>query len=120
MFTFIRSIAAKTEVLLLFTKSTVHNFSLKEEVDDDNNCSASQKITQLLWKLKVHYRAWKSPPLDPTHSELNTVNTFTSPFFKILLTSSVSICFHLLRGIFPSSFQTKVLYSSLIPSMHGI
>jgi hypothetical protein len=45
----------------------------------DSN-SADKEIPHLLWKQKIHYRAYKSRPLDPT---LNPVHILTSCTFTI-------------------------------------
>ena len=45
-----------------------------------NLFSASQEISRILWKPKVHYRIHKGPPLVPVPSQLDPVHTRTSHF----------------------------------------
>jgi hypothetical protein len=58
--------------------STEESYSRK-----DNSRSASQEILCSSWNLKVHYRVNKSPPLVPTLSQMNPVDTLTHYLFKI-------------------------------------
>jgi hypothetical protein len=48
-----------------------------------NSCSASQEITRISWKPKVHYRGHNSPPLIPVPSQMKSVHTFPPNFSNI-------------------------------------
>jgi len=44
-----------------------------------NRFSASQEISRILWKPKVHYRVYKSPPPVPLLSQVNPVHSLPIP-----------------------------------------
>ena len=73
-----------------------------------NRFSASQEIPSVLLNPKVHYRIHKCLPPVPILSQLNPVKTSTSHwlknYFNIILP----------RGLFPSGFPTKTLYTPLL------
>jgi hypothetical protein len=48
-----------------------------------NSCPSSQKISRLLWNLKVHYRVYKNPPLVCFLSQMNSAHVFPPHFSKI-------------------------------------
>jgi hypothetical protein len=48
-----------------------------------NSSSATQEITLLLWKPKVHSRGQKSSPRFPVLSQMNPVHTHLANFSKV-------------------------------------
>jgi hypothetical protein len=53
---------------------------MKVSSSEAATCEATQEIPEVLWKLKVHYRVHKSPPLGPILSHINLVHTSPSYF----------------------------------------
>jgi hypothetical protein len=83
-----------------------------------NRFSASQEISRILWKLKVHYRIHKCPPSVLTLSHIEAVNVFTSHFLKIRLNIilsyspscfnwSLSLRFHHQNPVYTYPFPTR-------------
>jgi hypothetical protein len=50
---------------------------------ETSSSSASQEILLLLWKPKVHYHVYKSPPLVPILGQMNPVYNWPPRFSKI-------------------------------------
>lgn len=81
--------------------------------------SSSQEVAQFLLKRKDHFSVRKSPPLDPTASQLNRMNA--SYVFKIIfiLPSPLSLIFRLfvciLRLFHPYTCPTHLILLDLIP-----
>jgi hypothetical protein len=84
---------------------------------EPNSNSTSQEILCLLWYLKIHYCIHKSPSLIPFLSQINPVHKVPSYLSKI----HSNITFHqgLPSGLFPSSFQTKILHVFLLSPIHA-
>jgi hypothetical protein len=76
------------------------------------NCAATQELTSILWKPKVHYRNNKSPPLVPILNQINPIHAIPFYLRHILILSA-----HLLLGLpsrlFPSGLPTNILYAFL-------
>jgi hypothetical protein len=73
--------------------------------------SSTQEIPRLLWNLSFHNRVQKSPPLEPTLSNMKSSNPIV---FKINLILSPHLYSHLQSLLFRSGFSVKILYAFLI------
>jgi len=58
---------------------------MKQSPSSEANINlADQQIPRILWNPKVYYRVYKSSPLDPILSQMNSVHTFSHYFPNIL------------------------------------
>jgi hypothetical protein len=69
-----------------------------------DNCAATQELPSVLWRLKVHRRVQKSPPLVPILCQINPIDTIPSYLSSILILS-IRLCLGLPSGLFLLVFQ---------------
>jgi hypothetical protein len=63
---------------------------------------------------KAHNRVYKSPPLVPILSQMNSINRTQSYFLKINLLLPFHLLLDLPSGLFPSVLSTQILYSTIL------
>jgi hypothetical protein len=69
--------------LIIFNK--VPNYMKNSHSRDTNSSSSSQRISCILWNLKVHNHVYRSLPFNPVVILINLVHAFPSYFFKICI-----------------------------------
>ena len=79
--------------------------------------SASQEIPRMLWKPKVHYRVYNSPPTVPILRQTTLFHAPHSTLRRFILIISCHVRLGLTSGLFPSGFPTKTLYTPIISPM---
>jgi len=79
-----------------------------------NRFSASQEISGILWKPKVHYPISKSQSPLPILSQINPVYAPHPTSWRSILILSSHISLGVPSGLLPSGFPTKTLYASLL------
>ena len=83
---------------------------------ETNQFSASQEIPRILWNLKVHYRFHRCLQPVPILSQLDSVHTPTSHFWRSIIILSSHLHLGLLSGLFPLWFphQNPVRISPIL------
>jgi hypothetical protein len=84
-----------------------------------NRFSASQEISRILWKPKVHYRLHKLPAFVPVLNQTNPVHAPHFASLRSILKLSSYLRLNHLSGLRPSAIPTKILYASLLYSVHA-
>jgi len=79
---------------------------------ETNRFQTSQEILRVSWNPKVLYRIHKRPSPVPILNQLDPVHTTTSHFLQVHL-NKIHLRLFLPSGLFPSSFLTKTLYTTL-------
>ena len=100
---------------VLFVNWSSHTYSKQQSPSWEANWfSASQETPHILWKSKVHYCIYKSPPPVPILSHINPVHASYPISWRSILIWSSRPCLSLPCGLFPSVFPTKTLYAPLL------
>jgi len=107
--------AMVTYLLTYFLTSFLTTYSMEQSPSSEaNRFSDSQEIPRILWNPKVPYRIHKCRPPVPTLIQLDPLQPLHHTFCRsiLILPSHLRLC--LPRGLFPSGFPTKTLYTSLL------
>jgi hypothetical protein len=79
-----------------------------------NWSSATQGISRILWKLKVHYRVHNSPKPVPVLSQIDLVLSLHPTSRRFILTLSFHLRLGFPSGLLSSRIPSKTLYSPLL------
>jgi hypothetical protein len=71
------------QIALLVGQNMLTNSKEQSPAREVHSHAASEEIPRLLWKLKVHYRVHKGPPLVPVLSQMHPAHNFPSYLPKI-------------------------------------
>jgi len=94
-------------IFILFTYLFTPWYSILFE--KDTATQLVKKYPAFLWNPKVHYRVYKSPPLDSVLSQLNPVRPIDSYLPKAHFILSSHLRLGLPSGLLPSGLPTKTL-----------
>jgi hypothetical protein len=73
---------------------------------EDASCTATQKLSNVFWNLKVYYRVHKSFSLVPIPSQISPVH---SASLRSILILSTHLLLGLPSNLYPYGFPTNIL-----------
>jgi hypothetical protein len=85
---------------------------MQQSPSEANRFAASQEVPRILWNPKVHYRIHKSPSPHPEPAQSRPYPQHPTSWRAILILST-HLRLGLPRGLFPSGFPTKTMYTRL-------
>ena len=87
---------------------------------ETGNCSYSQEISILLWKVNIHFVMHMSPPLGHIISQPNPINILTLPSSKIYSNIIFPLLIFISSVILLRPAPNKIFYADLSPSVRVI